>query len=89
MDSFEGHLLQFVETWTPFAGPTGEDTLPQFGLRASSVHCRFIAMTRSAGPRPSNLEEHDADPVRRAQVHLHEDHPLVSPTRHADERTKI
>lgn len=82
MDSFDRHLLQFVLTWTPFGGPTDEDTFPRFGLRARSVHDRFIAITTLAGARFASLDEDDADLIRRAQAHLYEDHSLASPTQH-------
>jgi hypothetical protein len=87
MDSFDRHLLQFVLTWIPFGGPTDEDTFPRFGLRAWSVHDRFIASTTLAGARFPSLDEVDADLIRRAQAHLHADRPRSSPAGDAFDRT--
>jgi len=86
-DSFDRHLLQFVLTWTPFGGPTDEDTFPRFGLHAPAVHDRYIAIASSAASRLSSLDEDDADLVRRAQAHLHAENSLASPPRHAFDRT--
>jgi len=86
-DSFDRHLLQFVLAWTPFGGPTDEDTFPRFGLRASTAHDRFIVSTKSVGSQLSSLDEDDADLERRAQAHLHADRSLASRTRHAFDGT--
>ncbi|BBZ31287.1 hypothetical protein MMAD_55820 (plasmid) [Mycolicibacterium madagascariense] len=87
VDSFDRHLLQFVLTWTPFGGPADEDTFPRFGLRASVVHDRFIAIANSVGSQLSTLDHDDADLVRRAQAHLHEARPVSAPAGHASDRT--
>lgn len=87
MDSFDRHLLQFVLTWTPFGGPADEDTFPRFGLRASSVHDRFIAITTSALSDLSGLDDDDAGIALRAQAHVHSDRPPSSTAAHAFDRT--
>lgn len=68
MKPLERQLLAFVLQWAPYGGPFDEDTFPRFGLTASAVMRRFDRIVVCAEMRLDELNDRDADLVRRANA---------------------